>query len=82
MFWGAGALSPRAVIFKLVLQAVSKPFKCKRISFNTSTYMQPDLAGAKKILRLTTRALAFGLVSTNIKQAMLSKFLSRNISAA
>ena len=44
--------------------------------------MHPDLAGAKKILRLTTRALAFGLVSTNIKQAMLSKFLSRNISAA
>jgi hypothetical protein len=44
--------------------------------------MHPDLVSAKKILRLTTRALAFGLVSTIIKQAMLSKFLSRNISAA
>jgi hypothetical protein len=65
----------------VLLQTVSKPPESKRIYFNTSIYMHTSLARAKQILRLITRALVFGLVSTNIKQAMLSKFFSRNISA-
>ena len=81
-FGGLGRLSPWRSIFKVRLQTARKPSESKRISFNISLYMHPSLARAKQILRLITRALAFGLVSTNIKQAMLSKFLSRNISAA